>query len=214
MVNGERRMVKPSSPFAVNYSPFTGSAPAEDAQDVGEVVAPDFELVDRGVELGPVRVGGERPEVFGGARDGGPGRGVEADVRALPAVVEDARGEPGLSRDAARDAFELEAAVRDVEGDDAPGRELREVERERLARHEVRRHGVRAEGVEDDEVVSAVGRLAQAQARVAEDEVRPRARARGEVREESGVARDVNDRRVDLVERPALARARVRGGRP
>src|SRR5215207_6117840 len=138
MVNGERRMVKPSSPFAVNYSPFTGSAPSEDAQDVGEVVAPDFEFVDRGVELGPVRVGGERPEVFRRARDGDPGRGVEAHVRPLTAVVEDARGEPGLPRDAARDAFELEAPVRDVEGDDAAGRELGQIERERLARHEVR----------------------------------------------------------------------------
>src|ERR1044072_3867662 len=115
-------MVK--SGLSIHHSPFVSLLPAEDAEDVGEVVAPDFELVDGGVELGPVRVGGERPEVFGGARDGDPGRGVEAEFRALPAVVEDARGQARLSRDAARDAFELEAAVRDVEGDDAAGREL------------------------------------------------------------------------------------------
>src|SRR5215204_5299895 len=201
-------MVKSAYPFPIHYSP------PEDAEDVGEVVAPDFEFVDRGVELAPLRVGGERPEVFGVAGDGDPRRGVVAELRPLPAVVEDARGVPGLPRDAARDALELEAAVRDVESDDAPGRELRDVERERLARHEVRGHGVGAEGVEDDEVVSAVGRLAQTQARVAEDDVRPRARARREVGEELWVTRDVNDHRVDLVERPRLAGARVRGRRP
>src|SRR5205085_8715784 len=110
---------------------------------------------------------------------------------------------------AADHAFEFEAWVRDVEGDDAARRELREIERERLARQEVRGHRVGTEGVEQYESVRVGGRVAQTQTRVAEDDRDGRCGARGEVREQSRLARDADDRRVNLVERPRLARARV-----
>src|SRR5215213_9034706 len=99
-------MVKSNPPFTIYHSPFTNSSPSEDAEYVGEVVAPDFEPVDGRLELGPVGVGGERAEVGVVARDGDPGRGVDAELLALPSVVEDARGQARVARDAARDAFE------------------------------------------------------------------------------------------------------------
>src|SRR5205807_5621899 len=98
---------------------------------------------------------------------------------------------------------------RDVEGDESARRELREVERERLACQKMRGHRVGTEGVEQYESVRVGGRVAQTQTRVAENDRDGRGGARREVREEFRVARDTDDRRVNLVERPSLARARV-----
>src|SRR5919107_1758556 len=198
--------------FTIYHSLLTN--PLEERNDVREVVAPEFEaLAARGRSL-PARVPCERAEVFVDARGQHPRRGVFALLRLVRLVREDARREPRVRGDAHRDAFEFEGAVRDVEGQEPAGRELREVERDGLAREKVRRHCVRAEGVEHYEVVGGRAGLAQAEARVARHNVDRRGGARREVGEERRVARYRDDLRVYLVKRPALARARVGRGRP
>src|SRR5204863_7142584 len=88
---------------------------------------------------------------------------------------------------------------------DAARRELALVEGERLASQQMQRDRVGAERVDDDQIVTVVGDLAQGQAGVAEDHARMVA-ARLHEMEETPVARQVFDRRVDLVKGPGLSR--------
>jgi hypothetical protein len=70
---------------------------------------------------------------------------------------------------------ELEVPVRDVH-DHHPARpEFLEIERHRFAREQMDRYRIGGEGVDDDEVISAVGRVGQRESRVAKDDgdVRP-----------------------------------------
>src|SRR5207237_1410358 len=116
----------------------TSDSGLKETDDVREVVAPDFGPVFALVERLPARVRRERAEVCGRARDDDPGRGVKAYLRLVFSIGEHARDKPGVARHPDDDAFEFEGAVRRVEDEEASGRELREVERESLARQEVR----------------------------------------------------------------------------
>src|SRR2546423_14459392 len=76
-----------------------------------------------------------------------------------------------LARDARHHRDQVEEAVRDVEGDDAVGLHMPEIDPERLARDEMHRDRVAREGV-DREHVEVLRRLApEGQARVDERDI-------------------------------------------
>ena len=99
----------------------------------------------------PAGIARERAEVGLRAREHHPGRsrGVR---RIVAAAALDARLEPGVAREGGEHAVEAHVPVGDVHRHHAGGRELAQVDRERLAREQVRGDRVGAEGVEDDQL--------------------------------------------------------------
>ena len=70
--------------------------------------------------------------------------------------------EAGIVGERAEGGTETQVEIGHVKGEDAAGREeLAQVESEGLARDQVHGDHVAAEGVESDEVVTAVGRIAE-----------------------------------------------------
>src|SRR5205807_228959 len=84
------------------------------------------------------------------------------------------------------------------------------IQREGFAGQQMQRDAVGAEGVDDDQIVAMVGRVAQGQAGVAEHDPRVVAAGLQEMKETS-VARQMFDRRVDLVKTPGLAGPGIAG---
>jgi hypothetical protein len=76
----------------------------------------------------------------------------------------------------------------------------------------VHRNRVGAEGVEDDEIVGLVGRMLQADSRVAQDDVHS-STAVLQIGKVTGISGDLLDERIDFVEGPQAIGFRVAGHR-
>src|SRR5205085_12389734 len=181
----------------------SASAPLEDGDDVGEVVCPDV-AARVAVECVPVRIVCQVVQVFGAAGHDDPLGGFFAFglLIGLCVVAGDA-GERAAACEVGDDGVQVEAAVGDVKDDETVGREVCEVEVERLRGHQVDGNRVGAKGVEDNETVSIRGRAGKLQARVAECDGDGRVRAVDQVGEVFGRACDADNFGVDLVESPA-----------
>ena len=106
--------------------------------------------------------------------------------------------------------LEIEITVGDVEKDDAVALDRPAVDGERFAREKMYRHRVGRKGIDRQQVDRVVRPAGQAQPRVAEHDPDLR---RALVEEGEAVAGDVDHRRIDLEEGPALVGAGITGQR-
>ena len=152
-------------------------------------------------------------EVGERATDHDPLRGVgEVGELGRRQVAADDRDEPEVARRRGDDGLEIDEAVRDVDRDDAAGRQGAHRGRERLDGQQVDRHGVRRERVEHEQVERSGRHGLEVEPAVADDDIDRRRRVREE-REARRVAGDLDHGRVDLRDPIRISRSAVRGDR-
>ena len=183
-------------------------APAQRPEDVREVVGPDVRRPGRfqGRQPRRSRIAGSR--AITAHVDESQRRSAWASVTLSPSMPQGSRRSPArLPSTGSKSTKRFEM----LNSSTPSGRRRSEVERQRLARQQVDGDGVGGERVDRDQAVLAAAGV-RATAAVAELDV-VAAGAVAQVGEQPGVARDVGHRRVDLVERPALAGSGVAGQR-
>ena len=193
-----------------------GSVPRDRAEHVAVLIGPDAPARPR-LEREPRGAAARRGvDVLRPARNGRPDRWrhelLLLEQRRRIVGVSHAGGEAEVVRDRGDDRRQIEVLIGEVDEQHAAGLQPAHVELEGFAGQQMHRDGVGAEGIQHEQVVAGIGGVLEQEPSVPDGDGDARGRL-GQIWEQLGVLRDVDDDGIDLVEGVGIGRPAIRGER-